>query len=97
MELVDTSKVAEEVRLMCSIENIPAWVGTKPQVTSSSASDAQKTDQCLSDCNQFLPPRSDLATTHSYVLRKKRNLEYPCTTSENTELNSLLSERPHRH
>lgn len=38
-----------KVRVRVSTENIPACVGTKPNVTRTTATDPQKTGQCLVD------------------------------------------------
>jgi hypothetical protein len=45
MKFVETSNVDENVRVTLSVEKMPDWVGTMPQVTSTTARDAQKTGQ----------------------------------------------------
>ena len=47
MNEVERSNGTFEVRLSVSTEKIPACVGTKPKVTMTTASDPQKTGQCL--------------------------------------------------
>jgi hypothetical protein len=47
MNDVESSNGTFEVRVSVSTEKIPACVGTRPKVTRTTASDPQKTGQCL--------------------------------------------------
>jgi hypothetical protein len=53
MEAVDTAIVMLVVRVTVFTEKIPACVGTRPQVTRTTAKEAQKTGQWLSQSALF--------------------------------------------
>jgi hypothetical protein len=54
MKLVERSNCIFPTWLIDLVENIPACVGTTPQVTNITANDAQNTGQCLDDVSKNL-------------------------------------------